>query len=421
MELQAIRGTRDFFPDECRFREWLFGLFRQVASRFGFEEIDAPIVESADLFIRKGGEEILGQLYHFELHGRHLALRPEMTPSMARMVMAKGRSAKMPLRWCAIGQNWRYERMVKGRRREHYQLNMDIWGEEAVDAEAELISAVFAVIEAVGLPRTAVEVRVNSRDLLETFVGEQIPALSPEAFVPLCVAVDKIAKIGADKVVEMLVDPEGEVGIDERDARAVVDFIALSSLDEVARLVPGAAPAVDRLRGLFRLLEAYGVGEQVRFDAGVVRGLAYYTGIVFEAFDAAGGGRSICGGGRYDRLTRALGGQEIPAVGFGLGDVVLGDMLAASDLMPVLGRRVDDLVFAFDEEGREAAARVCARLRSSGRSVLRMVHGKRLKRVLAEATQLGAERIFLIGPDELARGVVKVRDLDRRSEVEEPL
>ncbi|MCP4037960.1 MAG: histidine--tRNA ligase, partial [bacterium] len=297
-DLKPPRGTRDLYPEDQRFREWLFGHFREIAHRFAFEEVDAPIVESASLFMRKAGEEIVDQLYHFELHGRHLALRPEMTPSVARMVMARAGGLRMPLRWFTVTQNWRYERMTRGRKREHYQWNMDIYGEPQVTAEAELIAAVLSLVDAVGLERGDVKVRINSRSLLEQSLRAGVLRERPEVFEPLCVVIDKIEKIGPGKVIEMLVDPSGAVGLDEASARDVVAMLQVTNLDEAIALAPGDSSAGSDLARLWELLAAYGVEDRVVFDASVVRGLAYYTGIVFEAFDTRGDLRSICGGGR---------------------------------------------------------------------------------------------------------------------------
>ncbi|MCH2187229.1 ATP phosphoribosyltransferase regulatory subunit, partial [Myxococcota bacterium] len=318
--LKAPRGTRDFYPDEYRQREWLFGCFRRVAHHFAFEEVDAPMLEDAELFIRKAGEEIVDQLYHFETHGHHLALRPEMTPSIARLVMARAGALRMPLRWFTITQNWRYERMQRGRKREHFQWNMDIWGEPGVAAEAELIGALFSAVDEMGLPRGTVKVRLNSRALLEESLRGGVLRDRPQAFEPLCIVIDKLEKIGADAVLEQLTHREGSIGLSENEAEGVLTMLGARNLDEAAAHVSDDSPALADLRRLFELLEAYGVGEQVVFDASVVRGLAYYTGIVFEAFDAAGELRSICGGGRYDGLSETLGGKAIPAVGFGFGD-----------------------------------------------------------------------------------------------------
>jgi len=420
-KLQPPRGTRDFYPDDLRVRQWLFAHFREVARRFGFEEVDAPIVEHAELFTRKAGEEIVEQLYHFELHDRHLALRGEMTPSLARMVIARAGALRFPLRWFMIGQNWRYERTTRGRRREHYQWNMELLGEPDVTAEAELIAAVFSLTDRIGLEASDVRLRLNSRALLEEALREGILRARPEVFEPLCVIVDKLEKIGADGVLDLLCDPSGPVGIERAEARHVVDGLEARSLDDAARLHREDSPALAELRRLFELLDAYGLAERVVFDASVVRGLAYYTGTVFELFDAAGQLRSLCGGGRYDGLVQKLGGPALAAVGFGFGDETTLELLAEKQRKPELGRDLDDVVFALSEAERPAAIRVASHLRAQGRAVDLVLSGSRLKRVLADADRAGATRVVLIGSAELERSVMKVRELASREEWEEPL
>jgi histidyl-tRNA synthetase len=420
-DLQAPRGTRDFYPEDLRQRSWLFDHFREVARRFGFEEVDAPVVEHAELFTRKAGEEIVEQLYHFEMHDRHLALRPEMTPSIARMVMARAGALRLPLRWFTITQNWRYERMTRGRKREHFQWNMDVWGEPGVAAEAELLAAVFALLGRIGLGGGQVRVALNSRALLEETLRAGVLRKRPDAFEPLCVIVDKLSKIGADAVVEQLADPAGAVRLATAEARDVVALLGLASLDDAAAAAPAGSRAITELRRLFELLDAYGVAGLVDFDASVVRGLAYYTGVVFEAYDAGRKLRAICGGGRYDRLLETLGGPSIPAAGFGFGDVVVAELLADHGLVPELERGLDDVVCALGEAQRPAAIRVAQRLRESGRAVELVLGDARPKRVLADADKSGARRVLLVGPDEAARGVVKVRDLGTGAEHDEPL
>lgn len=419
--LQAPRGTRDFYPDEMRRRNWLFGQFREAAARFGFEEVDAPMVEHAELFTRKAGEEIVDQLYHFELHDRHLALRPEMTPSVARMVIARQGGMRFPIRWFTVTQNWRYERMTRGRRREHYQWNMDIWGEPGVEAEAELLSAMFTVFDALGLARGKVKIRLNSRALLEESLRGGVLASRPEAFEPLCVIIDKIDKVGPDVVTEQLCDPDGPVCLNAEEAARVLEMLGARSLDEAARFTKEDSEALADLRKLYALLEAYGIADDVPFDASVVRGLAYYTGVVFEAFDAGGTLRAIAGGGRYDRLAETLGGKPVPAVGFGFGDAVIGELLEDEGLWPELTRDVQDIVYAFGPEEKSAAITVASRLRAAGRRVELQLGSLKLKRVLGDADKTGAERVFLIGEDERARGVVKVKDLAKKEEHEESI
>ncbi len=420
-ELQAPRGTRDFYPEEMRRRNWLFERFRETAHRFGFEEVDAPMVEHAELFTRKAGEEIVDQLYHFVIHDRHLALCPEMTPSIARMVIARQGGMRFPIRWFTVTQNWRYERMTRGRRREHYQWNMDIWGEPGVEAEAELLSAMMTTFDALGLARGKVQIRLNSRALLEESLLERVLSGRPEVFEPLCVVIDKIDKIGGEAVTEQLCDPKGEIGLSAGEAERVLEMLGARSLDEAEKFSAPGSRALADLRRLYDLLDAYGIADQVPFDASVVRGLAYYTGVVFEAFDAGGTLRAIAGGGRYDRLAETLGGKPVPAAGFGFGDAVIAELLGDEDLWPALPLQIEDVVYAFGESEKTAAIGVANRLRRAGRNVELWLGRAKLKRVMGDADKNGAERVFLIGEDELGRGVVKVKDLASTQEHEESL
>jgi len=419
--LRPPRGTRDFYPEDLRRRAWLFERFREVSRRFAFEEVDAPVVEHAELFIRKAGEEIVEQLYHFELHGRHLALRPELTPSLARMAIARAGALRLPARWFAIGQNWRYERTTRGRSREHYQWNVEILGEPGVAAEAELLAAICDLWDAVGLPRDAVRLRVNSRALLEETLRAGVLRDRPGAFAPLCVVVDKLGKIGTEAVVDQLADPAGPVALPRAEARRAVEALSARSLEEAAAGAGGESPALAELRRLFELLEAHGIADRVAFDASVVRGLAYYTGIVFEGFDTRGALRSVCGGGRYDRLVENLGGPPLPAVGFGMGDVVLAELLADLGRLPDPSRGVDDVVVALDDALHPRAAQVASRLRAQGRAVELALAATRPKRALAHADRIGAARVLLLGPEEASRGVVRVRDLATGEERDEKI
>jgi len=416
--LQPPRGTRDFYPEDLRLRSWLFAHFREVARRFAFEEVDAPVVEHAELFIRKAGEEIVDQLYHFHLHDRHLALRPELTPSLSRMVIARAGALRFPLRWFAIGQNWRHERMQRGRKREHYQWNVEILGEPSVTAEAELVAAVFALLDRRGLPAGTVRMRVNSRALLEETLREGALRDRPAAFEPLCVVIDKLDKIGAEAVTAQLT---GEIGLAPDEAASVLAGLGVRDLEEAAARAPAGSAAVADLRRLFELLEAYGVADRVVFDASVVRGLAYYTGVVFEAFDAAGKLRAVCGGGRYDRLVEQLGGPSLPAAGFGLGDVVVAELLRDQGLLPELPRALDAVVFAVSEAERPAAVRVAEALRAAGGAVDVVLGAPRLKRVLQDADRAGARELWVIGSEEVARGVARVRDLGSGEQRDEKL
>jgi len=311
--------------------------------------------------------------------------------------------------------------MTRGRKREHYQWNMDIWGEASMAAEAELIAAIFHCFDRMQLPRDAVKVRISSRALLEETLHETVLRDRPNAFVPLCVAIDKLDQTGAEAVTKLLTDPKGDVGLDTAAADFVVGWLGLRNLGEATAHAPSDSPAAADLQRLFELLDAYGIADRVVFDASIVRGLAYYTGIVFEAFDAGRSLRAICGGGRYDHLLETLGGPATPAVGFGFGDVVIAELLADLGLLPDCARALDAVVFAFGEAERPAAIRVARALRENDASVELVLDQPKLKRVMADADKAGARRVYLIGPDELARGEVLVRDLTSGKQTNEPL
>ncbi|GJP31374.1 hypothetical protein CLOM_g12014 [Closterium sp. NIES-68] len=423
IDVSPPRGTRDFPPDDMRLRNWLFGHFRQVSTLFGFEEVDYPVLESEELFVRKAGEEITQQLYNFEdKGGRRVALRPELTPSLARLVLQKGKSLPLPVKWFAIGQCWRYERMTRGRRREHYQWNMDVLGVPGVEAEAELLAAVVAFFTRVGLSSKDVGIRVSNRKVLQEVVdGSGVPA---DKFAAVCVIVDKRDKIGEGAVGKEL----AELGVSETAARAILGTMKITSLQQLrehlaASGVPeSGSAAVGDLERLFVLAEAHGFADWLEFDASVVRGLAYYTGTVFEAFDRAGELRAICGGGRYDRLLSTFGAAaDTPACGFGFGDAVIVELLKQRGLLPALQPTVDDIIVPLDQSLNGAAASLAARLRQQGRRVDLVLETKRLKWAFKQAERVNASRMIILGSSEWERGVVKVKDLAAREEVEVPV
>ena len=411
MNLSPPRGTRDFFPAEMRLRTWLFGHFREVARRFGFEEYDAPVVESAELYVRKAGEEIVDQLYTFrDKSDRELALRPEMTPSLARMILRKGGALGLPIKWFSLPQCWRYERMTRGRRREHFQWNMDIVGVDDVTAEAELLAALVTLFQRLGLGPDDVVIRLSNRRLLQVVLSEA--GVTDELFAPVCVLVDKLEKIPRERVEAQLKD----LGVDSGVIGRVLEVASCTCLEEAEKLVAGDN-GLEQVRRLFDLCSSYGIVGWLRFDPSLVRGLAYYTGIVFEALSTEGELRAICGGGRYDRLLSTFGGKDVPACGFGFGDAVIVELLKDKGLMPQLPPAVDDAVFAFSAHLRGPAIEITRRLRAEGRSVdLLLEDGKRMKWAFRHADGVGAARLVLLAPQEWERGVVKVHDMSSGQE-----
>ncbi|PSC70770.1 histidine-tRNA cytoplasmic isoform B [Micractinium conductrix] len=402
------RGTRDFFPEDKRLQNWLFGEFEGVSRLFGFEQVDFPVLESEELYVRKAGEEITDQLYNFEdKGGRRVALRPELTPSLARLALQRGKGLALPAKWFSIGQCWRYERSTRGRRREHYQWNMDIIGVPGVEAEAELLAAIVAFFSRLGLGPADVGLKVSSRKVLQAVLARY--GVAEASFGPVCVVVDKMEKIPREKVVEEL----EKLGVAADAIDGILQALSLRSVEELEAVLGGDSQcgAVADLRQLFDLAAAYGYADWLVFDASVVRGLAYYTGVVFEGFDRAGTLRAICGGGRYDRLLGTFGGEDQPCAGFGFGDAVIVELLKDKGLLPELKHEVDDLVMPQDEALRTAATAVAARLRSAGRRVDLVLEPKRLKWAFKQAERCNAARLVLVAPDEWARGAVRVKDL----------
>ncbi|MEJ2483209.1 MAG: histidine--tRNA ligase [Gemmatimonadota bacterium] len=418
MDLSSLPGFRDFYPEQMALRNHLFSVWRDVAGRYGFVEYDGPPLEPLDLYVRKSGEEIVGQLYRFtDQGGREVALRPEMTPSFARMVGARAGGLPKPIRWYSIPQLFRYERPQKGRLREHFQLNLDIVGEAGELADAEIIAAAVDMLRAFGLSDEDFVARVSDRELIGGLLSAH--GVSPEGLGAAFAALDKLERESPDWVCERL----QEAGVSERTARGLLEIpeLDLPALLDRAGDDSATIRAGERLRSVFEHLEAFGLGGYVRFDPGLVRGLAYYTGTVFELWDRRGEFRAICGGGRYDGLLAAVGGPDLPALGFGMGDVVLTELLKARDLLPADAKAIQDYVICVTEEQRPFALGIIHSLRDRGRRVAYDFAGRSVGRQFKAANQAGAERTIVLGPDELARGEVVVREMHSGEEVSLPL
>ena len=410
---KGVRGTRDFYPDEMRVRNWLFEKFHEAARSHGFEEYDAPVLEKEGLYTRKSGEEITQQLYNFEdKGGRKVALRPEMTPSLARMVMAKAGALPLPIKWYSIPQCWRYERTQRGRGREHYQWNVDIWGTDGIQADAELISVLVHFFRSVGLSHEDMVVRVSSRKVLEEVLGSL--GIEGDDFSKTCVVVDKMDKLPQEAVEAQLT----ELGLTSDSISTIQSVLGIRSLDALEASLGPKKECVMELRELFTMVESYGAGEWIEFDASVVRGLAYYTGPVFEVHDRDGELRAVCGGGRYDRLIGTMGGKDLPATGFGLGDMVVLELLESKRLVPEIPSGISDVVFGMGTDLRGAAIRVASALRSEGRRVDMVLEDKKMKWVFRHSERIGAERLVMVMPEEWSKGMVRVKYLETGEERE---
>jgi histidyl-tRNA synthetase len=412
MSTGALPGFRDFFPTELAARSVIFATWREVARRYGFVEYDGPPLEPLELYTRKSGEEIAGQLYNFvDKGGREVALRPEMTPTLARMAGARANSLRKPVRWFSIPQLFRYERQQRGRLREHFQLNVDIIGEPSSTADAELLSVAVDIMRAFGLTPADVVARVSDRRILQGYL--EALDVSEEALPGVFAVIDKIDRQPRSVSDEKL----AAAGVGD-EARERILSLPTATLDDVAAHLSGTPTesVVQEFRSYLGYLDALGVAEWVKVDFAIVRGLAYYTGIVFELFDARGELRAICGGGRYDTLLKSLGGADLPALGFGMGDVVLGELLRERSLLPEPASTVETWVAYAEDSGICEAMRVASRLRARGRSVEYALGGQKLARQLKAAASAGAEEAVILTPEAAAGGEAVVRRLSDGAE-----
>jgi len=393
----ALPGFRDFYPQELSERAFIMATWREVARRYAFVEYDGPPLEPLELYTRKSGDEIVGQLYNFVDKGeRAVALRPEMTPTVARMVAARANALRKPVRWFSMPQLFRYERQQKGRLREHFQLNVDLFGAAEVAADAELVACAIDIMRAFGLGSQDVVVRVSDRRILQAYL-ESLGV--PADVVPgVYGVIDKLERQPAAVSAEKL----ASFGV-PADAIDRIVTIADVGFDEISSRLAGtaAAPVVQEFGDFLRFVPALLGGDEswLRLDLSIVRGLAYYTGIVFELFDRSGEFRAICGGGRYDTLLQSLGGSDLPALGFGMGDVVLGELLRAKGLMRPADTRADYWISGADDVSLEKIMREAARLRAEGQAVEYALRAQSLSKQKKAAQASGAKTFVTLTND----------------------
>ena len=405
-KIQTIKGTREFYPEQMALRNYLYEKVRAASQSFGYQEYDGPFIEPIDLYAAKSGEELVKkQSFTFEDRGGDLVtLRPELTPSLARMIAARQAELSFPVRWWSFGPFWRYEQPQKGRTREFFQWNIDIIGVSAPEADAEQIAVGATFLRSVGLSPERAQIYVNNRRLMTSqFDRLDIPA---EKRLDVSNLVDRRSKMEPAKW-----DAYGiELGLSQSQLDGLKDVLGNDDLWKES----------DELSRTFAALEAMGVKDYVKFVPSVVRGLLYYTGTIFEAFDTSGSlKRSIFGGGRYDNLLEDVGAQPLPGVGFAMGDVGIGIFLQEAGLLPEFDPTpATVLVTVFDQELSTQSYALAGELRNSGLNVMVYPEPAKLPKQFKYADKMKMKVALVLGPDEAEKGLVVVKNLSSGQQVQ---
>jgi histidyl-tRNA synthetase len=405
--IPSVKGTRDFYPENMAQRSWLYQKIRQVSEAFGYQEYEAPFLEKIDLYAAKSGEELVKeQSFVFPDRGGELiALRPEMTPSLTRMVAQRQNDLTLPMRWWSFGPFWRYEKPQKGRSREFFQWNIDLIGAYSAEADAEMIAIAAAFFKATGLTPQQVIIKVNNRRMMNQEL-ENLGILGEirQSALTLVDRRDKLSPVAWDAYAL-------EIGLTETQLAGLKALLADACLWQ-------KSPELVRLFGAIQVM---GLSEYVRFDPQIIRGLAYYTGNVFEAYDVQGEFRTILGGGRYDNLVSDVGGEPMGGVGFAMGDMVISLVLEKFGVIPNLPLSpASVLVTIFDEERLPVSLAVAAELRQAGLNVNGYPEVVKLPKQLKFADRMDIRFVVIIGPDEAANGLVTIKDLKAHSQQTAP-
>jgi histidyl-tRNA synthetase len=416
---ERVKGFRDFYPEEMAARQEVIETVEAAARRYGFREIATPAVEPAEMYADKSGDEILAELYTFEDRGgRQVALTPELTPTVARMVVARQQELSKPIKWVSTRPFWRYEQVQQGRFREFYQTNVDIFGTSAPAADAEILAVVADALAGLGLTAADFDFRVSHRDILGGLLASFDADVDTRAAIR---AVDKRAKVEPDEYSRLL----REAGLSDAQAGEFDDLLDTpeDSLDELVAFAgtDRVADAVENLRGVLEATADFGVREYCTLSLTTARGLDYYTGVVFECFDSTGEiSRSVFGGGRYDDLIEGFGGQPTPAVGVAPGYATLSLLCQRAGVWPAEELTTDYYVLQVGDT-RPVAARVARELRERGHVVESDVSGRSFGAQLEYADSINAETVVIVGEQDLANDEVTVKDMETGDQTRAPV
>ena len=395
MNLQPLRGFRDFYPEEMRIADTVLSTWKRVAESYGYEEYEGPVVESAQLWKIKSGNEIPEQMYAFkDKNGEDIALRPEMTPTLARMVAARQKEFKKPIRWFSMPRCFRYEAPQKGRSREFFQLNLDLLGATTMAADAEVIATAIDIMLSFGCTENDFYIRLGNRKVIDAILA----SFNVKKRQEVCRLIDKIDKMDAKVFKE-------ELAKLVEDADTLYSLITAKDWKKSLEGIKGTELGIQEIEEVMRFIEAYGFKEYVTVDLTIMRGFDYYTSTVFEIFDRSKKYRALGGGGRYDNLVTDFGGEACPGVGYGMGGVSssLELFLKERKLLADRGREVEYLILPINGDVLDAACSICRILRRANR-VLLDVNVRGLRKGLAMAESMGAKKVVIVGPKDLEEG-----------------
>ncbi|TGK81654.1 histidine--tRNA ligase [Leptospira noumeaensis] len=411
---ENYKGTRDFYPEDMRLRNYLFSVMKDVARSYGYEEYDGPMVESLDLYRAKTGEEIVGkQIYNFIDKGdREVAIRPEMTPTVARMVAKKLRDLPRPIRWFSIPNLWRYEQPGHGRLREHWQLNVDMFGVTSQRAELEILSLACDILFAFGAPKNSFKVTISHRSLLDEFLLDGLK-VSPNQAHEVSKILDKKNKITEDEYTALV----SKTIPNDPTAVSKINLFLAATTDTLGQ-IPGIKEETrNTIQTLFEDLKTIGLDDIVYFDPSVVRGFDYYTGFIFEIFDTSPKNkRSLYGGGRYDNLIGLFSNEELSGIGFGLGDVTLQNFLTAHNLLPNFANDSTVYIPLLDESSFAENHNFAKALRKEKIAAEVSLVSQKMGKQLSYAEKKGYRWILLRGEDEIKAGTVTLKDMATRNQ-----
>lgn len=411
----SVRGMRDYYPEVYSRLGHIINIWRKTAISYGFEEFDGPILETLELYKIKSGEEIVKQLYNFtDKGGRELALRPELTPTLARMVSKIQRQVSKPIKWFSIPRCMRYEKPQKGRLREFFQLNVDVIGEDEGLADVEVMSVAIESLLSLGLTEDDFVVKINNRDFVSQYFFDV--GIDEEGTAVLYKIIDNARRIEKKLTLKKVDD----LNLKDKQKEALKRYLALDSLQDLKGL-DYTNKGKESLLNILSLVKSAGLEKYCELDLSVVRGLDYYTGIVYEIYDRSEKMRAICGGGRYNDLLREISGVEIPACGFGMGDVVLGEILTQKGLIPNYTKQVDYFLVRVTDKELPYLYKIAWALRKKGKIVEHSYKSLSVKKQMSKASRIKAKKALIFGADELKEGKVLEKDLATGEETKKAL